>query len=172
MHFRNLHASNSHNYDIYSPKNAGLDHKLFGLDRVVFLNNQNTMISQCLHICHIHCYQHDILYFLAEPPKIITHPEELKDTVPGKPVSFTVQATGVEPMSYQWQWKPIGKEEQWQNFSSDASVQGTDTSTLTFSISESCSEGLYRCIVTNCSGAVQSECVDHIIGELQHVHTH
>ena len=73
-------------------------------------------------------------------------------------------------MSYQWQWKPIGKEEQWQNLSSDASVQGTDSPTLTFSSSESCSEGRYRCTVTNCAGAVQSECVDHIIGELQHVH--
>ena len=125
-----------------------------------------------LHICHMHCYQHDILYFLAEPPKITTHPKELKDTVPGKQVSFTVQATGVEPMSYQWQWKPIGKEDQWQNLSSGVSIQGTGTPTLTFSSSKSCGEGLYRCVVTNCAGAVQSECVDHIIGELQHVHVH
>ena len=127
----------------------------------------------------MHCYQHDILYFLAKPPKITTHPKELKDTVPGKPVSFTVQATGVEPMRYQWQWKPIGKEEQWQNLSSDASFQGTDSPTLIFPTTESCTEGLYRCMVTNCAGAVQSEVVDHITGKLAHVtavhqdvHTH
>ena len=59
--------------------------------------------------------------------------------------------------------------EEWQNLFCDASVQGTDTPTLTFSSSESCSEGLYRCTVTNSAGAVQSECVDHIIGELAHV---
>ena len=109
------------------------------------------------------------LYSLAEPPNVTAHPEELKDTVPGKPVSFTVHATGAEPLSFQWQWKPIGKEdgrEEWQNLSSSGSVQGTDTPTLTFSSSKSCSEGLYRCTVTNCVGAVQSAHVDHITGEL------
>ena len=134
-----------------------------------------------------HCYQCVNSYPLAEPPKITTQPKEVKDTVPGKPVSFTIQATGAEPLSYQWQWKPIGndhwkmdyRDEKWQNLFCDVSVLGTDTPTLTFSSSESCSEGLYRCTVTDCAGAVQSECVDHIIGELarvttapQHVHTH
>ena len=117
---------------------------------------------------HMYCYQRDNSYSLAEPPKITTHPKEFKDTIPGKPVSFTVQATGAKPLSYQWQWKPIVKEdgsEEWQKLSSGGSLQGTDTPTLTFSSSQSCSEGLYRCMVTNCAGAVLSNCADHIIGE-------
>ena len=107
---------------------------------------------------------HIPIHSLAEPPKITTHP---KDIVPGKPLSFTVQATGAEPMSYQWQWKPIGKDgsEEWQNLTSDGSVVGTDTLTLTFSGSESCSEGLYRCVVTNCTGTAPSKWAEHIIGE-------
>ena len=71
-------------------------------------------------------------------------------------------------MSYQWQWKPIGKEErseEWQNLNSDGSVQGTDTPTLTFSSRESCSEGHYRCVVTNCTGTAPSKWVEYIIGE-------
>ena len=103
-----------------------------------------------------------------KPPKITTHPKELKDAIPGKPVSFTVQATGTEPISYQWQWKPIEKEdgsEEWQNLSRSGSIQGADTPKLTFSGSESCREGLYRCTVTNCAGEVLSECAEHIVGE-------
>ena len=110
------------------------------------------------------CYPYDNSYFLAEPPKITSHPEELKDTVLGKPVSFAVHATGAEPLSYRWQWEPIGKKE-WQNLSSGDSLQGTDTPMLTFISSESCSEGLYRCMVTNCAGSVPSNCADYIIGE-------
>ena len=118
----------------------------------------------------MYCYQRDNSYSLAEPPKITTHPKELKNTIPDKSVSFTVQATGAKPLSYQWQWKPIVKEdgsEEWQNLTSGGSLQGTGTPTLTFSSSESCREGLYRCMVTNCAGAVLSNCADHIIGEWQ-----
>ena len=103
---------------------------------------------------------------IAGLPTITTPP---KDTSPGKPVSFTVQATGAEPLSFQWQWKPIGKKdgnEEWQNLSCSGSIQGADTPVLTFSSSDSCREGLYRCTVTNCAGTVESICADHIVGEL------
>lgn len=97
--------------------------------------------------------------YLAEPPRITIHPKELKDTVHGKPILFTVKATGTEPLTYQWQWKPIRKEdgsdhEEWQNLSCGGLVRGTDTPTLKFSTS---SEGLYRCVVTNPAGEVQSK---------------
>jgi len=55
--------------------------------------------------------------------------------------------------------------EEWQNLSSGGSVQGTDTATMTYSSIESCSEGLYRCVVTNAAGEMMSECTDHILGE-------
>ena len=89
--------------------------------------------------------------------------------VSGKPVSFTVQATGTEPLSYQWQWKPIVEgvsSKEWQNLPSGGSVEGADTATLTYLNIEFCSEGLYRCVVTNTVGEEISEYIDHIIGEL------
>ena len=111
-----------------------------------------------------------IMYFStpAEPPKITTHPQELKDTVSGKPVSFTVKATGTEPLNYQWQWKPVVEgvhSGEWQNLSSGGSAQGAETATLTFTSIESCSEGLYRCVVTNVVGEEISEYTNYIPGE-------
>ena len=84
-------------------------------------------------------------------------------------MSFTVQATGTEPLRYQWQWKPVVEgvhSEEWQNLSSGGSAQGADTATLMFTSIESCIEGLYRCVVTNVFGEEISEYTDHIIGEL------
>ena len=109
-----------------------------------------------------------LFYSVAESPKITTHPQELKCTISGRPVSFTVQATGTEPLNYQWQWKPVVEgvgSEEWQNLSSGGSVQGVETATLTYSSVDSCSEGLYRCVVTNVVGEEISECADHILGE-------
>ena len=105
----------------------------------------------------------------GEPPQITTHPQELKKTLPGRPVSFTVQATGTEPLRYQWQWKPVVEgviSEEWQSLLSGGSVQGVETATLIFTSIESCSEGLYRCVVTNDVGEEISEYTDHIIGEI------
>ena len=55
--------------------------------------------------------------------------------------------------------------EEWQNLSSSGPVQGADTATLMFTSIESCSEGVYRCVVTNVVGEEISEYTDHIIGE-------
>ena len=55
---------------------------------------------------------------------------------------------------------------EWQNLSSGGPVQGVDTATLTYSSIESCSEGLYRCVVTNVVGEEISEYADYIIGKL------
>ena len=110
-----------------------------------------------------------VFYSIAQPPKITAHPQELKNTVPGKPVSFTVKATGTEPLRYQWQWNPVVEGVSsgvWQNLSSAGPAQGADTATLTFSSIEACSEGLYRCVVTNIVGEEMSECTDLIFGEV------
>ena len=83
-------------------------------------------------------------------------------------MSFTVKATGTQPLSYQWQWKPVVEgvhSGEWQNLSSGGSVQGAETATLTYRSIESCSEGLYRCVVTNDVGEEISEYTDHIISE-------
>ena len=41
----------------------------------------------------------------ARPPKITAHPEESKDAVPGETLAFTIQASGTEPLNYQWEIK-------------------------------------------------------------------
>ena len=102
---------------------------------------------------------------VAECPKITTHPQEF---ISGTAVSFTVQATGTEPLSYQWLWKPVVEgvgSEEWKNLTSGGSVQGVETATLTFTSIESCSEGLYRCVVTNVVGEEISEYTNYIPGE-------
>ena len=84
-------------------------------------------------------------------------------------MTFTVKATGTEPLNYQWQWKPVVEgvsSGEWQNLSSGGSVQGADTATLTYSSIEACSEGLYRCVVTNAVGEEISEYTDLIFGEV------
>ena len=53
----------------------------------------------------------------AEPPRITNHPQKLKDAIPGKSAKFTVQATGTEPLNYNWQWKRDEKgsgSKEWQ----------------------------------------------------------
>ena len=56
---------------------------------------------------------------------------------------------------------------EWENLTSSGSAQGVDTATLMFNSIESCSEGLYQCVVTNVAGEDISEYTDHIIGEYQ-----
>ena len=107
-------------------------------------------------------------YSTAEPPKIKLHPQSIKEYLPGKPVSFNVQATGTEPLSYQWQWKPVGKgdsSEEWQNITCGGSVQGENSSRLTYPSTEFCSGRLYRCVVTNVFGERTSQIVDCTVGE-------
>ena len=89
------------------------------------------------------------------PPRIITHPNDLMDAIPGNPVMLTVQATGTEPLNYNWQWNPTkeGESEEWQPC---RGVEGSDTATLTIPSVQKSNEGSYRCIVSNCVGSETS----------------
>ena len=57
---------------------------------------------------------------------------------------FSVEATGNEPLSYKWQWKPAESEE-WQL----CDAQG---STLTIPSVQKSNEGSYCCVVSNYAG--------------------
>ena len=81
---------------------------------------------------------------VAESPTITSHPQEIKDAVPGKSVAFTIQATGTEPLSYQWQWKG-GKSEEWQ----PCDVEGPS---LLIANVQKPDEGNYRCVISNVAG--------------------
>ena len=89
---------------------------------------------------------------VVDPPRIITHPQDLKDAVPGKHAKFIVQAMGTEPLSYQWlHWKLAGKEGrsgEWQS----CPTEWSDGATLTIPSVQKSNEGSYCCVISNCAG--------------------
>ena len=94
---------------------------------------------------------------VAEPPRITAHPHDLTDVVRGKPAKFTIQATGTEPLMYQWEWKPAEEEggsEEWQ----PCDAEWSDGVTTLIPM-QKFNEGWYRCIVSNCAGNQTSKAV-------------
>ena len=88
---------------------------------------------------------------VADPPRITTHPQELKDVAQGKPAKFSIQASGTETLNYNWQWKPAEKSsgsEDWQQC--DAKL--CKGATLSIAKVEKSNEGSYRCVVSNFAG--------------------
>ena len=71
-------------------------------------------------------------------------------------MTFTVQATGTEPLTYQWQWNPAkeGGSEEWQPCSH---VEGFSTATLTIPNVQKPNNGSYRCVISNCVGSHTSK---------------
>ena len=97
------------------------------------------------------------LYTTADPPRVTTHPQELKSILAGKGAMFTVQATGNEPLSYKWEWKPV-ESEVWQS----CDAQG---STLTIPSVQKSDEGSYRCVISNYAGEQTSNPANLTVGK-------
>ena len=100
-----------------------------------------------------------------EPPRITVHPQELKNIVPSTPLTFTVEATGTEPLSYQWEIKTRNGKGGWQLCDLE-SFRGANSSTLTIPSVQKANEGSYRCTVSNCAGSDTSQCATLTVGEL------
>ena len=101
---------------------------------------------------------------VAEPPKIITHPQELKIAFQGKPVMFTIQATGTEPLSYHWERKPKKKWSQsgkWQ----PCPAEWCDGATLTIPSVQKSNEGSYHCVISNDIGSQTSNAANLSVGK-------
>ena len=100
---------------------------------------------------------------VAEPPRITTHPQELKDAVQGKPVTFTVQAIGTEPLNYHWRWKPATEDgsEQWQS----CDAEWCDGATLTIPSVQQFNTGSYCCVVSNSVGTQISKAAQLSVGK-------
>jgi len=101
---------------------------------------------------------------VAEPPRITNHPHEVKDVTPGKPVTFTIGATGTEPLSYEWQWKPTGENggsEEWLL----CNVEGPQTAVLSIPSVQKSNEGQYRCNISNCAGGHTSNTATLSLGK-------
>ena len=107
------------------------------------------------------------LYILAaKPPKVTSQPVSQRDVLSGKAVAFSVQATGTQPLNYQWQQKQFGRKGEkdgWQNFTKEGSTfQLVDV--------KASNAGYYRCVVSNCTGSETSKCASLTVGK--HVHCH
>ena len=84
----------------------------------------------------------------------MSQPKSQKENFPGKAVTFSVQATGAEPLGYQCQWKQFGKKGEkngWQNLSNEGS-------TIQVRSVQACNAGYYRRVVSNSAGNKSSQC--------------
>ena len=99
----------------------------------------------------------------ADFPRITTHPEGI-NAVSDKPVTFTIQATGTQPLNYQWEHKIEGSGE-WQLCDVE-SFPGANSATLTIPSVQESDEGSYHCTVSNCAGSATSECAILTVGKL------
>ena len=113
--------------------------------------------------CHM---VHTVFPHPDEPPRITVHPQKLKNMVPSKPLTFTVQATGTEPLSYQWEIKTQNGNGEWLSCDVE-SFPGANSSTLTIPSVQKSNEGSYRCTVSNCAGSESSESATLTVGELK-----
>ena len=102
---------------------------------------------------------------IAEPPRITSHPQELKDAVPGKPVMFTAEATGMEPLNYQWWHSKLagdgGRSREWQ----PCPAEWSDGATLTIPSVQKSSEGRYCCVISNYAGEQASNPAQLSVGK-------
>ena len=103
------------------------------------------------YMCH--CLHSD------EPPKVTGHPKSLGNVSPGTAISFTVQATGTEPLNYQWQWA----EEDGSHESCPA--EWCDGATLTIPSVQKSNEGSYRCVIRNSVGTQISKAAQLSVGK-------
>ena len=107
-------------------------------------------------------HDHITFYFslnvhAADPPRITGHPQQLNDAVPGKPIEFTVQATGTEPLTYEWQWKPAGEGSRELQLCDVKRFSGVNSSILTIPSVHKSNEGSYCCTVSNHVGSQTSK---------------
>ena len=123
-------------------------------------------LIQFIHSGHNLCSFSTI--HVADPPRITTHPRELKDVAPGKCAMFSVEATGTEPLSCKWEWNPAEDSsctDEWQLCDLENFLVA-DSSTLTIPCVQTFNEGSYRCIISNCAGSQLSKAAQLSVGKI------
>ena len=103
---------------------------------------------------------------VARLPRITAHPQQLKDAVSGETLAFTIQASGTEPLNYQWEIKTGEGSGVWQLCDVER-FPGANCSTLIISSVQKSEEGSYHCVVSNTVGSQTSEPVNLNIGKIQ-----
>ena len=123
-----------------------------------YLANEHFKMShKCMLSVSIHA---------ARLPRITIHPQQLNDTVPGETLAFTIQASGTEPLNYQWEIKTGDGNGEWQSCDVER-FPGANSSTLTIPSVQKSNEGSYHCVVSNIVGSQTSEPVNLNIGKIQ-----
>ena len=115
-----------------------------------------------------------VIPFYVADPLVITHPQDWKDAILGNPATFTVEATGTEPLKYQWEWKPAMDDGEWQLVMAHAwewqlcdveRFPGANSSTLTILSVQKSDEGSYRCVISNRAGEKTSKLAKLTVGK-------
>ena len=101
---------------------------------------------------------------VAEPPRLTNHPLDTKDAVPGKSFMFTAEATGTQPLNYQWEWKPAMEDVEWQPCDVER-FPGADSFTVTIPSVNKSNEGSYRCVISNSAGSQTSNSAEFSVGK-------
>ena len=121
------------------------------------------LLVNCNPPCSLHA---------ATPPQITSQPTTLEEITVGKPVTFSIQATGTEPMNYQWQcWKPEREEDEsetWQDITCDGVKFQEVKAGLKLTAVQACDAGYYRCVVSNSAGSETSQCANLVVGKCTH----
>ena len=108
-------------------------------------------------------------FYAAKPPQIKLQPTSKEDILSGKSTTFTVEAIGMEPLKYQWQWKPAGRgveQDEWQNLTTDSCIIQEVESRLKLARVQAWNAGIYRCVVSNSAGSEISQAVSLTVGKL------
>jgi len=91
------------------------------------------------------------------------NPPNNQTVLPGGNATFTVTATGMPPLSYQWQREAIGSST-WANLSDGGAYSGSATATLTVGSATTAMNGdLFRCVITDASTAVTTSAVALVV---------
>ena len=97
----------------------------------------------------------------------------MKNAIPGNSAKFTVQATGAEPLNYNWQWKPAEKgsgSKEWE----PCGARKSDGTTLTIHSVQKANEGIYSCVISNHAGTEISKEAQLSVGKksMQNMYSH
>ena len=124
---------------------------------LVLVRTQKTLLFCTMYtiIVQVNMFLLGYCFLLAAPPRIVTHPQEIKATY-GTSVTLTVEVVGTEPLSYMWQLKTGGWIGWWQSCDVE-SFPGATTPTLLIPSVQKSNEGSYRCVISNCVGSQTSK---------------
>ena len=129
------------------------------------MHNLVSFMHTLVSLNSLSCISHLCLFFcLDESPKVTSQPKRLSKVIQGTTASFTVQATGTDPLNYEWQWKPAEEKsgrKEWQ----PCNTSWSNGATLTIPSVQKSNEGWYHCVISNCAGRVISKPIQLSVGK-------